>query len=158
MSLKRLSWRVTEKATLTGDGSLKRLPWYVTEKTTLMCHWKGYDAGWWITEKDTLMGDESLKMLLWCVTKKATLTCHWKGYDDRWQITKNATLTWTEKGTMTWTKKSSFTELYMKLRLGSGSYKSTSQERELRHIHTYRSHTMGTNDSRMSPDLSRDTG
>jgi hypothetical protein len=32
----------------------------------------------------------------------------------------------------------------MKLPLGSGGYKSTSRERELRHIHTHRPHIMGS--------------
>jgi hypothetical protein len=37
-----------------------------------------------------------------------------------------------------------FTELEMKFLPGSGSYKSTSRERELRHIHTHWLHTMGS--------------
>jgi hypothetical protein len=32
----------------------------------------------------------------------------------------------------------------MKLPLGSDGYKRTSQERELRHIHTHMAHTMGS--------------
>jgi hypothetical protein len=95
VQLKRLSWCVTEKATVTSVGSLKRLPQYVTEKTTQqltkkatpICHWKCYPdlqlkrLLWRVTKKATVMSDWSLKRLLrhitesllWRVTEKATL-------------------------------------------------------------------------------------
>jgi hypothetical protein len=115
--LKRLWWRVTEKAMMTGDRSLKRLLWH------------------------------ELKWIPWQVTEKPTLTCNWKGYDGGWQITEKDIVTCTENATLTWTKNASFTELYMKLLSGSVGYKSTSRERKLRRIHTHRPHTMGCKES-----------
>jgi hypothetical protein len=113
-SLKRLLWR-----------ELKRLPWCVTENATLLGDKSLKRVPWHVTLKAMMMGDGSLKRLLWCELKRL-----------RWCVTEKVTLTWTEK--------SSFTELYMKLLLGSDGYKSTSRERELRCIHTHRPHTLGS--------------
>jgi hypothetical protein len=89
--------------------------WWVTD------HWKGYP-------------DMSLKRLLWRELKMVRWRgmVHWKGYPDvNWKC-YNDTVDYV------------FIELQMKLLPGSGGYKSTSRERELRRIQTYRTHTMGS--------------
>jgi hypothetical protein len=98
VSLKMLSWRVTQKATLTSDRKGYRDGWRVTENGTLMCHWKVYYVGCQITEKATMTCHWKCYGDKWWVTEKATLTCdlnstltcHWKSYGDEWWVTEKA--------------------------------------------------------------------
>jgi hypothetical protein len=82
MSLRSLLWHVIEMTTLTfhwkgyADVSLKRLLWRVNEKATKMGHMSLKRLLCHVIEKTMMMGKRSLKRLFSCVTEKATLTCH----------------------------------------------------------------------------------
>jgi hypothetical protein len=142
--LKRLPWRLTEKATLMTDGSLKRLLkmllWCVTEKATVASDGSLKRLRWRVTGLSKgypdvcfkLYSDVTLKRLPQHVTEKAIPTCHWKSY---------TVINWKGSNDIV---DYVFTELQIKFIPGTYSYKSRSWGRELKRIQSHRPHTMGS--------------